>query len=170
MIIQFGGTKKCMKSKKHLPKKKFELTKEKIPSPLPMGDDTCSLWSWGSRVSRLSLLGRLLSIWSHKFRKVTCKNPAKTTEVARRKFNTIWFEFQHFSRSITLLVRSSKPGWPLMSLGRLKDRLLVRTVHCLTGRSCRTSWLVTFVFASCCAADLSVSRCLREISCVFKCT
>ena len=43
MIIQFGGTKKCMKSKKHLPKKKFELTKEKIPSPLPMGDDTCSL-------------------------------------------------------------------------------------------------------------------------------
>ena len=130
--------KSVWKAKKS-PPKKFKLTKGEIPSPPPMGDDTCSLWSWGSRVSHLSLLGRLLSSWSHKFRKVTCKNPAKTTEVARRKFNTIWFEFKHFSLSITLLVRSRKPGWPLMSLGRLKDRLLVRTVHCLTGRYCRTS-------------------------------
>lgn len=131
--------KKMYEKQKNRPKKKFKLTKEEIPSPPLMGDDTCSLWSWGSRVSQLSLLGRLLSSWSHKFRKVTCKNPAKTTEVARRKFNTIWFEFKHFSLSITLLVRSRKPGWPLMSLGRLKDRLLVRTVHCLTGRYCRTS-------------------------------
>ena len=131
--------KKMYEKQKNRPKKKFKLTKEEIPSPPPIGDDTCSLWSWGSRVSHLSLLGRLLSSWSHKFRKVTCKNPAKTTEVARRKFNTIWFEFKHFSLSITLLVRSRKPGWPLMSLGRLKDRLLVRTVHCLTGRYCRTS-------------------------------
>ena len=35
--------KKMYEKQKNRPKKKFKLTKEEIPSPPLMGDDTCSL-------------------------------------------------------------------------------------------------------------------------------